>query len=29
MLERDDADAFERPHRHQNDLGRPSTCSAT
>jgi hypothetical protein len=32
VLERDDGDAFERSHRvagHQNDLGRPSTCSAT
>ena len=27
VLEREDGDAFERPH--QNDRGRPSTCSAT
>jgi hypothetical protein len=28
LLQRDDRDALQR-QRHQNDLGRPSTCSAT
>ena len=29
VLERDDGDAIERSCAHQNDRGRPSTCSAT